>query len=159
MIKINYGEKYLILKNLKTIIPGCKSLKETTKNNLIGIIQLSIGPVKGEYSFNVSIKKIKQNKSFEIAGNGQGELGNGNGIAKIEIINKNKKSFLAYSYAAKVDGKIMIVGNRLINSSVKLLVNQIFQSFTLNKSSDETFLKKLLKLFGIKIWNLVTLNI
>ena len=35
-------------------------------------------------------------------------------------INKNKKSFLIYSYGAKVDGKIMIVGNRLINSSVKL---------------------------------------
>ena len=101
-----------------------------TKNNLNGIIQLSIGPVKGEYSFNVSIKKIKQNKSFEISGNGQGELGNGTGIAKIEIINKNKKSFLVYSYGAKVDGKIMIVGNRLINSSVKILVNQIFQSFT-----------------------------
>ena len=143
--------KIFDFKNLKTIIPGCKSLKETTKNNLNGIIQLSIGPVKGEYSFNVSIKKIKQNKSFEIAGNGQGELGNGNGVAKIEIINKNKKSFLAYSYAAKVDGKIMIVGNRLINSSVKLLVNQIFQSFTLNKSSNETFLKKLFRLFGIKI--------
>ena len=45
----------------------------------------------------------------------------------------------------------MIVGNRLINSSVKILVNQIFQSFTLNKSSYETFLKKLFKLFGIKI--------
>ena len=51
------------------------------------------------------------------------------------------KEFLVYSYGAKVDGKIMIVGNRLINSSVKLLVNQIFQSFTLNKSSDETFKK------------------
>jgi len=45
----------------------------------------------------------------------------------------------------------MIVGNRLINSSVKLLVNQIFQSFTLNKNSNETFLKKLFRLFGIKI--------
>ena len=63
------------------------------------------------------------------------------------------------SYGAKVDGKIMIVGNRLINSSVKLLVNQIFQSFTLNKSSNETFLKKLFRLFGIKIWNLVILHI
>ena len=80
-------------------------------------------------------------------------------MLKVFIIYKNKKSFLAYSYAAKVDGKIMIVGNRLINSSVKLLVNQIFQSFTLNKSSNETFLEKLFRLFGIKIWNLVILHI
>ena len=143
--------KIFDFKNLKTIIPGCKSLKEIAKNNLKGIIQLNIGPVKGAYSFNVSIKKIKQNKSFELSGNGHGELRNGNGVAKIEIINKNKKSFFAYSYGAKVDGKIMIVGNRLINSSVKLLVNQIFQSFTLNRSSNKTFLEKLFRLFGIKI--------
>jgi len=96
-------------------------------------------------------KNIKRNESFEISGNGRGDLGNGTGDAKILIINKNKKSFLAYSYGAKVDGKIMIVGNRLINASVKLLVNQIFQSFTLNKSSNETFLKTLFKLLGIKI--------
>ena len=76
---------------------------------------------------------------------------NGNGKAKISIINKNDKKYLSYSYGAKVDGKIMIVGNRLINASVKLLINQTFQSFVHKKRSNETILKKFLKILGINI--------
>ena len=153
-IKINHKEiwnQIFDYGNLYKIIPGCKFLKEVSKNNLNGVIKINIGPVKGEYLFNVSIKNIKPKKSFEIIGNGHGELGNGNGKAKISIINKNDKKYLSYSYGAKVDGKIMIVGNRLINASVKLLINQTFQSFVHKKRSNETILKKFLKILGINI--------
>ena len=153
-IKINHKEiwnQIFDYDNLHKIIPGCKFLKEVSKNNLNGVIKINIGPVKGEYLFNVSIKNIKPKKSFEIIGNGHGELGNGNGKAKISIINKNDKKYLSYSYGAKVDGKIMIVGNRLINASVKLLINQTFQSFVHKKRSNETILKKFLKILGINI--------
>ena len=153
-IKINHKEiwnQIFDYDNLHKIIPGCKFLKEVSKNNLNGVIKINIGPVKGEYLFNVSIKNINPKKSFEIIGNGHGELGNGNGKAKISIINKNNKRFLSYSYGAKVDGKIMIVGNRLINASVKLLINQTFQSFVHKKRSNETILKKFLKILGINI--------
>ena len=153
-IKINHKEiwnQIFDYDNLYKIIPGCKFLKEVSKNNLNGVIKINIGPVKGEYLFNVSIKNIKPKKSFEIIGNGHGELGNGNGKAKISIINKNDKKYLSYSYGAKVDGKIMIVGNRLINASVKLLINQTFQSFVHKKRSNETILKKFLKILGINI--------
>ena len=153
-IKINHKEiwnQIFDYENLYKIIPGCKFLKEVSKNNLNGVIKINIGPVKGEYLFNVSIKNIKPKKSFEIIGNGHGELGNGNGKAKISIINKNDKKYLSYSYGAKVDGKIMIVGNRLINASVKLLINQTFQSFVHKKRSNETILKKFLKILGINI--------
>ena len=153
-IKINHKEiwnQIFDYDNLHKIIPGCKFLKEVSKNNLNGVIKINIGPVKGEYLFNVSIKNINPKKSFEIIGNGHGELGNGNGKAKISIINKNNKRFLSYSYGAKVDGKIMIVGNRLINASVKLLINQTLQSFVLKKESNETILKKLLKILRINI--------
>ena len=153
-IKINHKEiwnQIFDYGNLYKIIPGCKFLKEVSKNNLNGVIKINIGPVKGEYLFNVSIKNIKPKKSFEIIGNGHGELGNGNGKAKISIINKNNKKYLSYSYGAKVDGKIMIVGNRLINASVKLLINQTFQSFVHKKRSNETILKKFLKILGINI--------
>ena len=153
-IKINHKEiwnQIFDYDNLHKIIPGCKFLKEVSKNNLNGVIKINIGPVKGEYLFNVSIKNINPKKSFEMIGNGHGELGNGNGKAKISIINKNNKRFLSYSYGAKVDGKIMIVGNRLINASVKLLINQTLQSFVLKKESNETILKKLLKILRINI--------
>lgn len=153
-IKINHKEiwnQIFDYDNLHKIIPGCKFLKEVSKNNLNGVIKINIGPVKGEYLFNVSIKNINPKKSFQIIGNGHGELGNGNGKAKISIINKNNKRFLSYSYGAKVDGKIMIVGNRLINASVKLLINQTLQSFVLKKESNETILKKFLKILRINI--------
>ncbi len=153
-IKINHKEiwkRIFDYDNLDKIIPGCKFLKEVSKNNLNGVIKINIGPVKGEYLFNVSIKNINPKKSFEIIGNGHGELGNGNGKAKISIINKNNKRFLSYSYGAKVDGKIMIVGNRLINASVKLLINQTLQSFVLKKELKETILKKFLKILRINI--------
>ena len=44
--------------------------------------------------------------------------------------------------------------NSKIKKNLKKLIkenSQIFQSFTLNKRSDESFIKKLFKLFGIKI--------
>ena len=61
-IKINYKEiwnQIFDYDNLYKIIPGCKFLKEVSKNNLNGVIKINIGPVKGEYLFNVSIKNIK----------------------------------------------------------------------------------------------------
>ena len=137
--------------HLESIIPGCNSLKEIKKHELKSEINIKIGPFKENFTINIVLKKIKTEKSFSINGISKGYFGYGKGVANISIEEKNKKLFLNYTYGAEVNGKISIVGNRLINSTAKVLIKKIFNSFVVQeKIEKKSMISKFFKLIGLK---------
>ena len=56
------------------------------------------------------------------------------------------KTNLSYSYAANVNGKISIVGNRLLNSASKIIINQFFNSFLKIKRPKTTTMLNYIKI-------------
>ena len=139
-------KKLLDVKSLKDIIPGCKDIKLIKKNTYLGIINIKIGPIKGEYKFVVQLTNIKNEKSLTLKGNAIGKLGRGNGEGSLNLKEVDGKINLSYSYAANVNGKISIVGNRLLNSASKIIINQFFNSFLKIKRPKTTTMLNYIKI-------------
>ena len=129
MNKSTLWKKLLDVKALKDIIPGCKKIELIKKNHYLGIINIKVGPIKGEYKFIVQLTNIKNEKSLKLKGNASGKLGQGNGEGILNLTEVDGKIKISYSYSANVNGKISIVGNRLLNSASKIIINQFFNSF------------------------------
>ncbi len=129
MNKSTLWKKLLDVKALKDIIPGCKKIELIKKNHYLGIINIKVGPIKGEYKFIVQLTNIKNEKSLKLKGNASGKLGQGNGEGILNLTEIDGKIKISYSYSANVNGKISIVGNRLLNSASKIIINQFFNSF------------------------------
>ena len=151
MNKSSLWKKLLDIESLNKVIPGCKSIKLIKKNNYLGIINIKVGPIKGEYKFFVKLTNIKNENSFKLEGNANGKLGHGIGEGFLSLSQINGKTKITYSYAANVSGKISSVGNRLLNSATKIIINQFFNSFTkVNKSTINKFINFFKTKFGIK---------
>ena len=138
-------KKLLDPKVLSEIIPGCKNIELKNKTSYLGTIVLKIGPIKGEYKFFIKITDIKEQTSFNLVGNATGKLGSGSGKAIIKFIKADDNTKLTYSYAAKVNGKISLVGNRLLNSASKIIIKQFFNSFAKIKHDKSNILINFLK--------------
>ena len=151
MNKSNLWKKLLDVESLSKIIPGCKNIKLIKKNNYLGVINIKVGPIKGEYKFFVKLTNIKHENSFKLIGNTNGKLGHGSGEGFLSLTEIDEKTKITYSYAANVSGKISSVGNRLLNSAAKIIINQFFNSFSkVNKSKNNNFINYFKTKFGIK---------
>jgi len=110
---------------LKTLIPGVESLDEVAPNTYKGVARIGIANIKGEYSGTVTLSDIQAPESYHIAGEGRGKPGHVKGAGWIRLTEEQPgTTILHYNGDLQVGGMIASVGQRLIEGTIKLLVNQ-----------------------------------
>ena len=110
---------------LKTLIPGVESLEEVSPNSFKGVARIGIANIKGEYSGTVSLSDLQPPESYHIAGEGRGKPGHFKGVGSIRLTEEEPgTTTLHYDGDLQVGGMIASVGQRLIEGTTKLLVNQ-----------------------------------
>jgi len=110
---------------LKTLIPGVESLEEVEPNLYKGVAKVGIGNIKGEYTGSVKLSDIQPPQSYHIAGEGRGKPGHVKGKGSITLTeDAPNTTTLHYSGDLQVGGMIASVGQRLIEGTTKLLINQ-----------------------------------
>lgn len=110
---------------LQTLIPGVKSLDEVAPNTYKGIAHIGVANIKGDYSGTVSLSDIRAPESYHITGEGSGKRGHVKGVGTIRLTEDQPgTTTLHYDGDLQVGGMIASVGQRLIEGSTKLLVNQ-----------------------------------
>ena len=62
---------------LKTAIPGCETVEKISDTEFTAKVSLSVGPVRAKFSGKVTLSDLNPPKSYTIAGEGQGGVGEG----------------------------------------------------------------------------------
>jgi uncharacterized protein len=110
---------------LKTLIPGVETLEETAPNTYHGVARIGVANIKGEYSGTVALSNITPPESYDIAGEGRGKPGFAKGNGTIRLTEDAPgTTTLHYSGDLHIGGMIASVGQRLIEGTTKLLINQ-----------------------------------
>ena len=117
---------------LKACIPGCTALEKTSDTEMKAAATLSVGPVKANFTGNVTLSEIDAPTSYVITGQGAGGVaGFAKGSAKVMLADDGPDAtLLTYTVKADVGGKIAQLGGRLIDQTAKKLAGEFFKSFS-----------------------------
>jgi uncharacterized protein len=116
-------------KVLKGCIPGCDEITRHSATELTAKVTIKMGPVKAQFSGEVTLSDINPPHGYRIAGKGNGLAGMASGGADVKLEEAPEGTKLSYDVDAQVGGKMAMIGARLIDSTASQLATQFFEKF------------------------------
>lgn len=118
---------------LTNILPGCEDFKQVAENQFEGILVMKVGPVKGKFKGKVELSDLVEPSSYHLHLSGKGAPGFVDGQGTLTLREDGPKStILSYEIDAKVGGRIASVGQRLLDSSTKVITRQAMEGLEKN---------------------------
>lgn len=118
---------------LKACIPGCQSLDVTAENTLAAVAKVKLGPVSATFKGNVVLSDLDPPNGYRISGQGEGGVaGFAKGGAVVTLSDAEGGTKLSYQVEAQLGGKLVQLGQRLIDGVAKKMADEFFAKFAAN---------------------------
>lgn len=113
---------------LSRTLPGCEDMAPVGENQFRGKLKMKVGPVQGVFEGGVELLDLDPPNGYNLKMDGKGAPGfvNGTGSLRLEDADDGG-TLLHYDIDARVGGRIAAVGQRLLDSSAKVLTRQGIQ--------------------------------
>ncbi|MEM7356220.1 MAG: carbon monoxide dehydrogenase subunit G [Acidobacteriota bacterium] len=112
---------------LAAVLPGCEDFQEVGDNEFTGTLKIKVGPVQGKFKGNVQLSDLQEPESYQMRIKGKGAPGFVDGQGQLRLEDAGSSTVLHYSVDAKVGGRIASVGQRLLDSSSKVITRQALE--------------------------------
>ena len=109
---------------LARALPGCEALERTGENTFKGTLSVAIGPVKGKFQGGLELSDIDPPNGYHMVVKGQGPSGFMKGEGDLSLAEADGGTILTYVIDAQVGGRMAAVGQRLMESSAKVVSQQ-----------------------------------
>jgi hypothetical protein len=110
---------------LSTALPGTESLEQISENEYQGQMNIRVGPVAGEFSGKILVSNEVPPESCTLTVEGKGKPGFVNGTGNVQLIAQaDGKTLMKYEGGMQIGGKLASVGQRLLDSASKSIINQ-----------------------------------
>jgi carbon monoxide dehydrogenase subunit G len=110
-------------------IPGTKKMEAVGDNVYEAIMNVRVGPVVGEFSGNLVISNENFPETYTMTVDGRGKPGFLKGAGDIILSDQGDGSTLMkYTGDVQIGGKLAGVGQRLIDTVSKSIINQAFDT-------------------------------
>jgi hypothetical protein len=110
---------------LARTLPGCERLERTAENEFRGVLNVQVGPVKGQFQGTLQLSDLVPLEGYHMKLDGSGPAGFMNGAGTLRLAEAPAGgTVLRYDLDAQVGGKLAGVGQRLIESSARSITKQ-----------------------------------
>jgi carbon monoxide dehydrogenase subunit G len=110
---------------LAKALPGTQSLEQVAENEYTGQMHVRIGPVSGVFSGKLVVSDEVPPESYVLTVEGRGAPGFGKGTGHVQLSEVDgDKTLLQYEGDMQVGGRIASVGQRLIDTASRSMINQ-----------------------------------
>lgn len=113
---------------LVKLLPGAEELVPDGPDRYKVSVKFGIAAITGKYAGSVALTEKKQPASLRMRVAGKGIPGFMNGEGKLELHAKGNQTEVLYDGEAQVGGVIASVGQRMIESAAKRIIQQFFES-------------------------------
>jgi carbon monoxide dehydrogenase subunit G len=113
---------------LAQVLPGSEGLEPLGDDKYKATLKIQVGPVQGVFEGTVALADINEPVSYRMDINGKGAPGFVKGGGAVRLETRGTTTIMHYSGEAQVGGRIASVGQRLLESSAKALVNQSLEA-------------------------------
>ena len=112
-------------KVLQKTLPGCEELKQIGENEYEGRLKMKVGPVQGVFEGKVALNDLDAPNGYSLKLEGKGTPGFLTGDGRLELDDSDSGgTVLRYDIEAQVGGRIASIGQRLLDSSAKVITKQ-----------------------------------
>ena len=114
---------------LARTLPGAEKLELVGENQLAGALDMRIGPVQGKFQGTVVMTDVRPLEGYHLTIKGTGPAGfvEGEGAIRLGDAVSGGGTVLHYEVDAQVGGRIAGVGQRLLDSSAKVVTRQALE--------------------------------
>jgi carbon monoxide dehydrogenase subunit G len=109
---------------LARTLPGCERLERTGDNEFRGVLNVQIGPVKGQFQGALQLSDILPLEGYHMKLDGSGPSGFMNGQGELRLADAPAGTTLRYDLDTQIGGRIAGLGQRLVESSAKSITRQ-----------------------------------
>lgn len=106
------------------VIPGCEALHAVGPDTYEATLKIGVAAVKGMYNGSVQLLDKVPLQRYRMRLDGRGTPGYVKGEATVELTGQGDQTLLTYEADTQVGGLIATVGQRMIGSVAKLMLNQ-----------------------------------
>jgi uncharacterized protein len=132
IIKANRDAVWQSLNDPKVLakaIPGCQEMNLTAESLYAGVVKLGIGPVKGSYTFTVTVTESIPPVSCELHFEGKGLRGFTKMTSPIRLnaLSENVTE-VSWQGSGEVGGPLAAAGDRILIGISRMLIKQFFNT-------------------------------
>ena len=107
-------------------LPGCDTLEPLGDDRYRAALTLAVASVSGSYAGTVAMLDKKPPRSYRLVVEGSGTPGFVNGDATIELVPEGSGTTVRVTGRGQVGGLIARVGQRLLGSVSKMMMDRFF---------------------------------
>ncbi len=122
---------------MEKITPGIEELEIISEDHYTAISKIKIGPVKGAFKGELTIKDKVENESCVVVLDQKSKIGNA--VAEIAmklVVLDNGETEVQYEGTAKMSGMLATMGQRIIGGVISTLSKQFFKALEKEIESD-----------------------
>jgi carbon monoxide dehydrogenase subunit G len=113
---------------LGQVMPGGKGFQQIGENQYDGVLEVKVGPVQGTFQGKITLSDIVPPEHYKIEVDGKGAPGFVKANGSLHLETRESQTFMTYSGAAQVGGRIASVGQRLLDSAARSIVRQSLEA-------------------------------
>jgi carbon monoxide dehydrogenase subunit G len=133
-IAVDQQRAYAVLQEPEVMarcMPGCESLVQIGENEYEMRMKMIIASVQGLFAGKVRIADQRPYESFRLIVNGTGKIGFMNGDGLLTLVPVDGRTEVRFEGDVSVGGVIAGVGQRLLDTTSKMLIKRFFDKLSL----------------------------
>jgi hypothetical protein len=123
---------------LARCMPGCEGLDKTAENEYAMRMKMLLGSMSGLFDGKVTISDVNPPSSYKLTVEGKGKIGFMKGAGVLTLTPAEGKTTVQYDGDVQVGGTIAAVGQRLIDTTSKMLIKRFFEKLCKEAEAAET---------------------
>ncbi len=112
--------------SLSRCMPGTEKLERLEEDTYGLAINAGVGPIKGSYSGTVKLEDQTPPSHYRMVVDVKGKTGFVKGEGAVDLKPKGEGTLVTYSGNVQVGGPVAAVGQRMIQSTARLMTRQLF---------------------------------
>lgn len=110
---------------LARTLPGCERLERVGENDFQGVLNIQVGPVKGQFQGTLQLSDLVPLEGYHMKLDGKGPSGFMNGHGTLRLADaEGGTTTLTYDIDSQVGGRVAAVGQRLLETSARSITRQ-----------------------------------
>ena len=115
-------------------MPGCDALERIGENEFHMKMKMVLASISGLFDGKVRIAEPQPNSSFRLIVEGSGKIGFMKGDGLLTLTAAESGTNVSYEGSVEVGGTIAAVGQRLLDTTSRMLIKRFFEKLTAEAS-------------------------
>src|SRR5688572_15548446 len=129
VLAVSQDRAYQLLQDpdvLARCMPGCEALIQIGENEYQIKMKMALASFSGLFDGTVKIVEPEPSSSFRLIVEGKGKIGFMKGDGRLKLTPEGNDTQVTYEGDVQVGGTLAAVGQRLIDTSAKMMIKRFF---------------------------------